>query len=564
MFDALNGGSSAGNSRLTRWKPPRRRSAVAEPPGLPRGIRARRETFTNWAGTVTAEDVWTCAPATPGEVVALANWARANGWRLRPYGRGFSWAPLVEPSGRPDKVLLVDTAAHLTAVTVHPGRMARVTAQPGVTMDVLLGTLKAAGYGLTAFPVLGAATLGGVLATGGRGTGVPARGETPPAGHTYGSVANLVTSLTAVVWDTATESYTLRTFHRGDPEIQALLVNLGRAFVTEVTLRVGADQRLRCQSVCDISADTLFAPPETAGEQSLASYVERSGRVVCIWFPYTTTPWLRVFTPTPAKPAQSREVTRPYAFPFNDMVPKAVSGMLGRVAVRAGAHAPRLTRAQLSAVRAGLRLFRAGDIWGWSSDTLLNVRPTTLRITSTCWNVVTSRSRIQEVVSRFYALYTELLERYRAQGRYPVNGPLEIRVTGLDRPADCGVEGALGAQLSPLRPRPDHPEWDVAVWFDMTTMPDTPDCHAFYAEIEQSLRAAFAEPYATVRAEWPKEWASTGVGAWSDSGVTSGVIPEAYRAGQDPHDDWDTAIGTLTALDPAGVFSSDFLDDLLT
>jgi FAD/FMN-containing dehydrogenase len=533
------------------------------PPDFPHGIPLRRETFTDWSGQLVAEGLWTCAPATPEDVVTLANWAHAHGWRLRPRGGGYNWSPLVAPPGRPANTLLVDTTAHLTAVTVRTGTPASVTAQPGVSMDALLGTLKSAGYGLTAFPVLGAASLGGVLATAGRGTGVPAGGETPPEGHTYGSVANLVTSLTAVVWDEETAAYVLRTFPRSDPRIQALLVNLGRAFVTEVTLRVGADQRLRCQSRFDLGADVLFAPPAEAGPRSLAAHVERSGRVVCIWFPYTASPWLRVFTPTPDRPRRSREVTGPYVFRFNDMVPRSGSDLLSRIATAAGRFTPVFTRAQQAAVRAGLTLTRTWDVWGWSSDVLLNVRPTTLRITSACWNVMTSRDRIQQVVSEFTAAYSARLAEYGARGSHPVNGPLEIRVTGLDRPADCGVPGALSPQLSPLRPRPDHPEWDTAVWFDMTTVPTTPDCRAFYADMEQWIRSRFTGGYASARPEWSKEWAASPAGAWTDRTTIREAIPDAYRAGQPHDDDWDTAVATLRALDPAGVLTSDFLDELM-
>jgi FAD/FMN-containing dehydrogenase len=534
------------------------------PPNFPSGIRLYQEIFTNWSGQVVAEGLWTCAPAAPSDVVTLANWARANGWRLRPRGGGHSWSPLVATSGSPANTLLVDTTQHLTAVTVHPGTPASVTAQLGISMDTLLGTLKAAGYGLTSFPVLGAASLGGVLATAGRGTGVPASGETPLDGHTYGSVANLVTSLTAVVWDQSSAAYVLRTFQRSDPQIQALLVNLGRAFITEVTLRIGVDQRLRCQSRFDVSADVLFAAPAHAGSQSLASYVERSGRVVCIWFPFTTSSWLRVFTPTASKPQPSRELTAPYAFRFNDIIPKSASNLLSCIAAGAGLLTPAFIRAQMNAVRVGLTLTRTWDVWGWSSDTLLNVRPSTLRITSACWGVMTSRARLQQVVSDFHAAYTAHLEEYRARGSFPVNGPLEIRVTGLDQPADCGVPGALSAQLSPLRPRPDRPEWDIVVWFDMTTVPITPDCHAFYADMEQWIRSHYTGSYAAVHAEWPKEWASTPTGAWTDDTATRGAIPDSYRAGQPHNDNWNTAVATLSALDPVGVFSSDFLDKLMT
>ena len=563
----LGGAVGAVALSALQWTPVGRISAasaastIAAPPGFPAGIALYQQTFQNWSEEVTVDGLWTCAPATPDDVVTLANWACAQGWRLRPLGGGYSWSPVViDPATPPSQVVLVDTGQNLTAVSVNPGSPASVTAQPGITMDNLLAALKSAGYGLTAFPVMGYATLGGVLATGGRGTGVPAEGETPLPGHTYGSVGNLVVSLTAVAWDESAGAYTLQTFQRTDPRIQALITNVGRAFVTEVTLRVGADQRLRCQSWFDVPATEIYAPPATAGSRSLASYVSGSGRVVCIWFPFTTSPWLRVFTPTPSQPWTSRAVDSPYNYPFNDIVPQSVSNLLSEIVAGDTSITPTFTAAQMDAISAGLIATDSWDLWGWSSDMLVYVRPTTLRITSTCWNVVTSRANVQQVVSEFFAQYQAQLAAYQAQGLYPMNGPLEIRVTGLDDAADCEVPGALGAQLSPLRTRPDHPEWDTAVWFDMTTVPITPDAHTFTGEMEAWIRATYTGDYGAVHAEWSKEWANTPAGAWTDTAVIGTDIPASYTEGQAVGDGWAAAMATFAALDPAGVFSSDFLN----
>jgi FAD/FMN-containing dehydrogenase len=568
----IGAGAAALAATAAQWTPLGRAAAasaattIPAPPQFPSGISLYQQTFQNWSGEVVVEGLWTASPATAADVVTLANWAHANGWRLRPRGGGYSWSPLVAPAGTPANVLLVDSSTHLTGISVDPTGAATggasVTVQPGATMDTLLGTLKAAGLGFTGFPVVGAGTVGGALATGGRGTGVPAAGETRLPGHTYGSLSNLIISLTAVVWDPALGAYTLRTFQRTDPRIQALLVSLGRVFVTEATLRVGPDQRLRCQSWFDLTAADLFAPPATAGSQSLASFVDRCGRIVCIWFPFTSSPWLRVFTPTPAQPWISRAVTGPYDFTFNDIVPKNISDLLSQIIAGDAAATPQFTAAQMDAISAGLVATGTWDIWGWSSDVLLYVRPTTLRITSTCCNVVTSRANVQRAVSEFYAEYTAKLAGYAAQGRYPMNGPLEIRVTGLDQPGDCGVPGALGAQLSPLRPRPDHPEWDTSIWFDMTTVPITPGCHAFMGEMETWFRSHYAS-YGAVHNEWPKEWANTPSGAWTDADAIAGAVPASFTDGQAAGDGWNAAVATFAALDPNGVFGSPFLDRLL-
>ena len=60
-----------------------------------------------------------------------------------------------------------------------------------------------------------------------------------------------------------------------------------------------------CQSWVDISAADLFAPPASAGSSSFASYVDGAGRVEAIWFPFTDTPWLKVWSLSPPKPLRS-------------------------------------------------------------------------------------------------------------------------------------------------------------------------------------------------------------------------------------------------------------------
>ena len=106
----------------------------------------------------------------------------------------------------------------------------------------------------------------------------------------------------------------LKTFQRTDPDIRAFLAHLGRAFITSVTLQVAANQTLRCQSWVDVSAADLFAPPASAGSSSFASYVDGAGRIEAIWFPFTDTPWLKVWSLAPTKPLLSVQVTSPYNY----------------------------------------------------------------------------------------------------------------------------------------------------------------------------------------------------------------------------------------------------------
>jgi len=533
------------------------------PAGFPATVEVYRQAYRNWAGEISVDDVWTCAPTTPEAALSVVNWAYANGWQVRACGMRHGWAPLTVPPGAAGQVVLIDTTRHLTSVTINGGDPASVTAQTGVTMDALFASLEAAGYGVTNCPAPGDLSLGGVLAIGGHGTSVPVSGEERPPGHTYGSISNLIVSLTAVVWDAASGSYVLRAFERSDADIQALMVHVGRSFVTEATLRIGANQRLRCQSSTTIGVDTLFAPPATAGPQSFASFVEQSGRVETIWFPFTPAPWLKVWSVAPVKPPPSREVLSAYNYVFADVVTPQESELVARIQHGDAAAGPLLTVLEYTLATAGLTATDTADIWGWSKNTQLYVKPTTMLETANGYNVLTARADIQRVVSEFYAELKLLIDGYAAQGRYPVSGQWEVRVTGLDDPAQVAVPGALPPQLSVLRSRSDHPEWDTAVWFDVLTIPGSPDAQEFYHELEQWMLANYTGSYATVRPEWSKGWAYSGTAAWSDAHVLGTVIPDAYRAGQSAGDDWDTALATLLRLDPHRVFDNAFLTGLL-
>ncbi len=103
------------------------------PPALPADISPYLDAFKNWSGQIVADTVWTCTPSSPEQVVELANWAFANGYRLRPRGYIHNWPPLTIPPGTTsdDRVLLVDTTEMLTAITVSDGQPASVTAAAG-------------------------------------------------------------------------------------------------------------------------------------------------------------------------------------------------------------------------------------------------------------------------------------------------------------------------------------------------------------------------------------------------------------------------------------------------
>ncbi|WP_329490457.1 FAD-binding protein [Kitasatospora sp. NBC_01246] len=570
------------------------RAAVPVPPELPAGTELYQRVYQNWSGEVRTDQLWTCAPRTPEEVPPLADWARAHGWRLRAQGYRHTWAPLTVADDTPGsaRVLLLDTTRHLTALTADSPTTVR--AQTGATMESLLAHLAGRGLGVANCPAPGELTVGGVLAIGGHGTAVPAVGELRPDGHGYGSVSNQVVRLTAVVHDPATDRYALRTFERSEADSAAFLVHLGRAFVTEVVLRAGPDVPLRCVSRLDIPATELFARPGTPGgilgrPRTLADFVDREGRAEVIWFACTERPWLKTWSVAPQRPLGSRTVDEPYNYPFSDSIPEPVARLAGQLVAGAWGSAPLFGQLQYLVAKVALtgdltdvllsggvlrellsgelltHLLAGGlrsDLWGPSRTLLQYVRPTTLRVTANGYAVLARRADLQWVVSEFAAHYRQLLAEYQARGEFPVNGAVEIRVTGLDDPAASGVPGARPPLLSALRPRPDRPDWDTAVWLDVLSLPGTPGLHRFARDLERFLLRTFDGTRAGLRVEWSKGWAYTEDAAWADPDVLGRVVPASLRDGGGPG--WDEAVAVLDRHDPYRVFGNAFLDTLLT
>lgn len=569
-FIAKVAGAGAAAATAVGWTPafqvPAGSSAAVlpTPPSFPAGIPLYQQAFENWAKEIIVDAVWTCAPVTPADVVTIVNWARTQGYKVRPRGAMHNWSPLTIVKGADlSRVLLVDTTKNLKTITVSAGSSpATVTAQAGATMEAILGALQGQGLGLAGVPAIGNLTLGGALAIDAHGASLPRNGETQVSGTTYGSLSNVVTSLTAVVWNAAQNQYVLRTFNRSEPDIKAFLTHLGRAFITSATLQVGANQRVRCQTWYNIPTAELFGPPGTSG-RTFASYVASAGRVEAIWFPFTDTPWLKVWTPTPSKPFFSRQVNSPYNYSFSDQIPDDFEEFLSQLAVGNTSGTPSFGGLQLFLVQSGIVFTGTWDIWGWAKDVQLYVRPTTLRYSENGMMVLTSRSNIQRVLNEFSVWYKARLAAYQAQGKFPVNGPVEIRCSGLDRASDVKVPSSGSPQLSACRPRSDRPEWDTAVWFDVLTIAGTPDAFSFYRDMEQWMLSNYSGSYATVRAEWSKGWAYTTSSAWADSTILGTTIPNGYRVGQPAGDNWDTARATLNTYDPHRIFSNPFIDTLL-
>ncbi|MEE1751427.1 cholesterol oxidase substrate-binding domain-containing protein [Streptomyces sp. SP18CS02] len=572
-----------------------RAAGVVAPAGFPPHLDVYRRVFENWAGEIRTEPLWTCSPRTGQEVAEVCDWARELGWKVRPVGRRHGWSPLVVADGTRDdaRVVLVDTTRHLTGMSLGPvaaDGSAAVRVQAGALMEDLLEFLGERRLGVTACPAPGDLSVGGALAIGAHGTAVPAAGEPAAAGKGFGTLSNLVTELTAVVWDDAAGAYAVRSYDRADPDCAALLTHLGRAFVVEAVLRVGRDDNLRCRSYLDIPSRDLFAAPGSGvpASRTLSGFLDATGRVEAIWFAFTDRPWLKTWSVTPNRPLASRSVTEPYNYPFSDNIPEPVARLAGQVFAGSWAGAPLLGQLQYLIAKIGLtgditdvltsptlirdlltadvitHLLAGGlrsDLWGPSRDLLLYIRPTTLRETANGYALLTRREDVQWVVHQVTGHYSGLLEEYAARGLYPVNGQVEIRVTGTDDPAVSMVPGAQPPLLSAVRARADRPDFDTAVWFDVLSDPATPGLHSFCRDMERFLFDTLDGDRATVRVEWSKGWAYTDTAAWAASDILTEAVPASHRAGGGPG--WDSARDTLNRLDPHRVLTTPLLDTLL-
>jgi hypothetical protein len=95
-------------------------SGCPVPPGFPPGIDVFLQAFQNWTREITIDQLWTCQPQTPEDVVTLANWARKQGYTLRPRGFMHNWSPIaVTPDTTcADRVVLMDLTTNLRSMAI--------------------------------------------------------------------------------------------------------------------------------------------------------------------------------------------------------------------------------------------------------------------------------------------------------------------------------------------------------------------------------------------------------------------------------------------------------------
>src|ERR1700751_442675 len=112
-------GGAGATAALTApgWPPafqiPASAATLPTPPGFPSSVPLSQQAFQNWSEQITIENAWTATPATPQDVVPIANWAHGAGYTVRPRGKGHNCSPvLASDGGDMSKVIMVDTTVN--------------------------------------------------------------------------------------------------------------------------------------------------------------------------------------------------------------------------------------------------------------------------------------------------------------------------------------------------------------------------------------------------------------------------------------------------------------------
>lgn len=526
-------------------------------PTLPGGIKTYVRAYQNSAGNIQVDALWTATPKNAEEVAALANWAKAQGWTLRPRGYAHAHAPITISGAEENyaKVLLLDLRNGLTRLDVTTGPKPSVTVGAGVTQEELLNALSSRGLGLTSHSARGEITVGGMLAVADHGTGIPVKGQTTPEGRSYGSVANLVLEVEAVVYDSGLAKYVVKRYRRDRQKCGAILSNLGRVCITEAKLMVAQEENVRCQSRMDIELSELMAAPGSTGKTAM-SFIDKTGRIEITHYPYTRHSWLKVWTSSHLKPHESKEVTAPYNFPFADEPSSGITNLARSVANGAVGLTPLLGSVQWSHTSYGLRNNKVSDIWGSAKDVMLYTRPSTLRMDSSGHSVLCQRKDIQRVLHEFYTKFNELTTKYRRKYLFPASGPLNIRVTGVDSAQDTGVAGGSQVNLSPCRPVEAAPQWDCVVHFEVQSIPGTRGANDFYTELETWIFDHYKGSYARARVAWPCGWGYTAEGPWKSRSILQAKLPASLVQGDSLPNGFYGGTNAYLDMDRARVFTS--------
>ncbi|OXA45156.1 putative L-gulonolactone oxidase 4 [Folsomia candida] len=526
--------------------------------------------FKTYASDVVIPFCYFSSPRDTPEVLSLANWAKNAGYRVRGVGRMHSWSPITlskyEPGNICPKFLLVDTTKYLTDIKVTTDfntSLHSVTLGPGVTLGRLLKTLESHQLGLFSCPAHDDLTVGGMLAVGAHGSGIKTATHPKSLGHAYGTFSNLVLEMDVIAWDNHTRKYVVKTLPRSHPDTKAFLVNLGRTFVTRVKIRVGADQMLRSQTFFT-TVRQLFGTVRDDDKPNLADFLDLYGRIhaFSLGTGGDSNAFLFAWHSEPEKQTTSKFKDTPYNYHF-DNYPPVFNTILRLVLTRVPHIWEFLSRLVFRVVVVVSYLNGSRDYWGLSKNHFLYVPKNSPILRANSFVVVTSRQNFQTVVSIIRKDYDDLASEWHVRGEYPNAGTFDIRVSGVEDPENILAEGADAEPpiFSPAKLVPSHPEYDIVIWFEFATFPETRKAQEFLASLQSRLYRDIHQVHGVLRAEWAKGWAHTGEQAW-DNRTIFNTFPYVFSSSKELSE-WNLGVEILERYDPWRVFGNGLLDRIL-
>jgi hypothetical protein len=569
-------------------------AAGTRPPDFPVNITLLEGTFQNWDLDTTLSSVWIAYPKNETDVVTIANWAATLGYKVRPKGKSHNWSPLAvgkDEDPNQDQLLFVDTTNLQTKSFAILDGMPAATFGAGVTIDDITdflqkkagnnGTGPAPGYSFINMTGPGDLTIGGALAIGGHGTSI--RPDGIGVGTDWdlgGCLSNLVLSFNAIVTDpngTSPDEYEVKTFNRSGAlaeDAAAFLVHLGRAFITEVTLRVVPNYYLQVTNWWPEAANLFIAPPALDSNpmpaDSLQRYVCQYGRVEVIWFPMADKqkPWVKTWEQKDKRIIV--QVPGPYNYVFADTLGPVINQIIRNRLKNDPTRTINFQNTCFQTASTALHASNGYKMNGTSRNLLLYVKPTTLLVTSFGYAVQIKRTDIQKTANLWYTNFMRLLNKYKALNKYPVNSAVEMRCTLVDKVSQLNPADTSGTMLPPLLAASavsnGDSSLDTVFWVDVLTIPGTTHMNEFFGELEDWMDSVWGTTGTnTMRPEWSKGWAytrddatsGTGGSGWSNEDVLKNRIPQYYG------DNFAKASAILAKYDGKDIYRDAFLKKLM-
>ncbi len=376
-------------------------------------------------------------------------------------------------------------------------------------------------------------------------------------------MSNLITSITAVVSDASrpgSTTYSLVTFDRRQSQIAAFLVHLGRAMITEVTMRVVPNYYLQLTPLFPQVTDLFASPSQPLPADAFTNLLDKYGRVEVLWFPFTDEAFAQCNEVVPNEiPPQ---VTDPYAkYPFmNDVGPLENSFIKATLKAKPD-WTPHFTDNELAMTKTHI----TGGFNGMARNLELYLKDTTLQVQLWGWVLQIPRAVVQQVTSDFFTQLQAMITQYAGNGQYPVNAAMEIRCTTVDDRTSLGVADPAPAALAPTHSvNPLDPTIDTVIWLNVGSVTGTPGAFDFFTALEAWLIKTYGSGSPNyLRPEWSKAFAYTSSGPWTNT-ATLQYIRKAYSQSTDGTFTFDWAAETLSEYDGANLFTNGFLKELFS